>query len=240
MRAKSSLEKTFVLLLHSAMFLSIPDVLTAAELSHLRAIAARTTFVDPKKESAFVSPLKNNRWVTDPEALRQSAQLVGDAVFRSEDFRTFAFPKAMMPPVLTRYDEGMHYGIHVDSAFMTTGQRVLRSDLSCTVFISDESDYDGGALRIGLGSSEIRIKGKAGSAIVYPSTTIHEVEPVTRGTRLVATTFIESRIADSEQRDLLYELMEIGAIAGEGMDIRTYTRLQRVQQNLLRRWGDPD
>jgi PKHD-type hydroxylase len=222
------------------MFLTIPDVLTAAEIAQLRAIAARTTFVDPKKASAFVSPLKNNRWIADPEALRQSAQMVGDALFRNEDFRTFAFPKAMMPPVLTRYDEGMHYGIHVDAAFMTTGQRVLRSDLSCTVFVSDDGEYDGGALRIGLGSSDIRIKGKAGSAIVYPSTSIHEVEPVTRGTRLVATTFLESRIADSEQRDLLYELMEIGAIAGEKMDIKTYTRLQRVQQNLMRRWGDSD
>ena len=90
-----------------------------------------------RNDSTFVSPLKNNRWVGDPETLRQSAQLVGDALFRNEDFRTFAFPKAMMPPVLTRYDEGMHYGIHVDAAFMTTGQRMLRSDLSCTVFISD-------------------------------------------------------------------------------------------------------
>lgn len=235
---KSSLWKIVRLLLDRDMFLAIPDVLTAAELAQLRMIAARTTFVDPKKASAFVSPLKNNRWVGDPEALRQSAQLVGDALYRNENFRSFAFPKAMMPPVLTRYDEGMHYGIHVDSAFMTTGQRVLRSDLSCTVFVSDESEYDGGALRIGLGSSDIRIKGKAGSAIVYPSTTIHEVEPVTRGTRLVVTTFLESRIADAERRDLLYELLEIGAIAGEKMDIETYTRLQRVQQNLLRRWSE--
>ncbi|MEG3147320.1 Fe2+-dependent dioxygenase [Sphingomonas sp. RT2P30] len=222
------------------MFLRIPDVLTAAELAQLRAIAARTTFVDPKKGSAFVSPLKNNRWLAEPEALRQSAQMVGDAIYRNESFRAFAFPKAMMPPVLTRYDEGMHYGIHVDSAFMTTGQRVLRSDLSCTVFVSDESEYEGGSLRIGLGSSDVHIKGKAGSAIVYPSTSIHEVEPVRAGTRLVVTTFIESRIADAEQRELLYELMEIGAIAGEKMDIKTYTRLQRVQQNLLRRWGDAD
>src|SRR3569623_3088778 len=98
----------------------------------------------------------------------------------------------MMPPVLTRYDEGMHYGIHVDAAFMTTGQRGLRSDLSCTVFVSDESEYDGGALRIGLGSSALRIKGKAGSAIVYPSPSIHEVAPVPRGTRLVAAAFLES------------------------------------------------
>lgn len=228
------------MLLNYDMFLKIPDVLTSAELAQLRAIAARTVFVDGKMGSDFASPVKNNLRVGDHEAHRQSAQMVGDALFRSEDFRTFAFPKAMMPPILTRYDTGMHYGIHVDSAFMSTGQRMLRSDLSCTIFISDASEYEGGALRIGLGSGDISVKGKAGSAIVYPSTTIHEVEPVTSGVRLIAMTFIESRIADSENRELLYELMEIGAIAGEKMDINTYTRLQRVQQNLLRCWGDSD
>src|SRR5205085_2795054 len=128
----------------------------------------------------------------------------------------------------------------VDSAFMPVGERDMRSDLSCTIFISDASDYEGGALRISLGTSEIRIKGKAGSAIVYPSTTIHNVEPVTSGSRLIALTFIESRIANSEHREWLFELNEIGAIMAEKMDLETYTRLQRVQENLLRYWGDPD
>ena len=218
------------------MFLQIPDVLTPAEIAQLRAIAARSPFIDGKMGSP--SPVKNNLRVGEREADRQSAQMVGDALFRSLDFRNFAFPKAMMPPILTRYDKGMHYGIHVDSAFMSTGERMIRSDLSCTVFISDASEYEGGALRIGLGTSDVSIRGRAGSAIVYPSTTIHEVEPVLSGSRLIAMTFIESRIADSENRELLYELMEIGAIAGEKMDIKTYTRLQRVQQNLLRCWGD--
>jgi PKHD-type hydroxylase len=222
------------------MFLDIPDVLTSAEIAQLRAIAARSVFIDGKMGSPDASPVKNNVRVGDQEANRQSAQLVGDALFRHEDFRTFAFPKAMMPPILTRYDTGMYYGIHVDSALMWSGQRTLRSDLSCTVFIGDASEYEGGALRLKLGSSDVRVKGKAGSAIVYPSTTVHEVEPVTSGARLIAMTFIESRIANSENRELLYELMEIGAAAGEKMDIETYTRLQRVQQNLLRAWGSPD
>jgi PKHD-type hydroxylase len=91
-----------------------------------------------------------------------------------------------------------------------------------------------------LGNAEVRLRAQAGSAIVYPSTTIHRVEEVTRGERLVALTFIESRIADGEQRELLYELNEVAAIAGEKMDVDTYTRLQRVQQNLIRKWGDPD
>ena len=221
------------------MFRLIPDVLTSAEIDRLRTLAAESTFIDGKI-SAAGSTVKNNLRVGDDGALRLSAQIMADALFRNEDFRVFAFPKTISMPLLTRYDQGMHYGIHVDSAFMPAGERQLRSDLSCTIFISDESDYEGGALRIGLGSIDTRIRGKAGSAIVYPSTTIHEVEPVTAGSRLIGLVFIESRIANSEQREWLSELFEIGAIAGEKMDIATYTRLQRVQENLMRYWGDPD
>ena len=221
------------------MFRSIPNVLTASELGQLRAIAARAAFVDGRATAAG-SPVKNNVQVGDHEALQKSSQIVGQALFRNEDFRVFAFPKTIVPPILTRYDTGMHYGIHVDAAFMRIGERALRSDLSCTVFISDADDYEGGALRIRLGSTDVRIKGKAGSAIVYPSTSLHEVEPVLSGHRLIALTFIESRIANSEHREWLFELNEVGAIAGEKMDIDTYTRLQRVQENLLRHWGDHD
>jgi PKHD-type hydroxylase len=221
------------------MFRSIPDVLTPAELNQLRAIAARSPFVDGRI-SAVGSPVKNNLRVGDENALRQSAQIVGQALVRSEDFRVFAFPKAMTPPLLTRYDTGMHYGLHIDSAFMPMGEGSLRTDLSCTIFISEPGEYEGGELQIRLGTSDILVKGKAGSAIVYPSTTIHQVLPVKAGSRLVALTFIESRIANSEFREWLFELNEIGAIAGATMDIDTYTRLQRVQQNLLRYWADPD
>lgn len=221
------------------MFRTIPDLLTAAEINQLRVIAARTTFVDGRINAAG-SPVKNNVQVGDRNALHQSSQIVGQALVRNEDFRVFAFPKVVAPPLLTRYDTGMHYGMHVDSAFMPVNDRSLRSDLSCTIFISDESEYEGGALRIRLGSMDVRIKGKAGSAIVYPSTSLHEVEPVISGQRLIALTFIESRIASSEHREWLFELNEVGAIAGEKMDIETYTRLQRVQENLLRYWGDSD
>jgi PKHD-type hydroxylase len=221
------------------MFRLIPDVLTRAEIDQLRALAANSSFIDGKI-SAVGSTVKNNLRVGDENALRQSAQIMADALYRNEDFRVFAFPKTISMPLLTRYDEGMHYGIHVDSAYMPSGERSLRSDLSCTIFISDESEYEGGALRIGLGSLDTRVRGKAGSAIVYPSTTIHEVEPVTAGSRLIGLVFIESRIANSEKREWLSELFEVGAIAGESMDIGTYTRLQRVQENLLRHWGDPD
>jgi PKHD-type hydroxylase len=221
------------------MFNTIENVLTAQELAELRAIAARATFVDGRI-SAPGAPLKNNLVLGDRALFDHSAQLVADALYRSEDFRVFAFPKAMVPPVLTRYGEGMYYGTHTDAAFMAQPTRMLRSDLSCTVFLSDPDSYEGGDLVSRFGNAELRLRAPAGAAIVYPSTTLHRVEKVTRGERLVSLTFIESRIADTEQRELLYELSEVAAIAGEKMDVDTYTRLQRVQQNLLRKWSDPD
>lgn len=220
------------------MFCDIPDVLDAAALGQLRAIAARAPFIDGRI-SAVGSPVKKNVRIGDA-ALQQSSGLVGQALIRSEDFRVFAFPKTMTPPLLTRYDTGMHYGIHVDAAFMPSGQGAVRTDLSCTVFISDPGEYEGGELEMRLGAHRLTVKGKAGSAIVYPSTTIHQVRPVTAGSRLVALTFIESRIANSEHREWLYELGEVMAIAGEGMDIETYTRLSRVKENLLRYWAEGD
>lgn len=221
------------------MFQTIDNILSPPELARLREIAAKSKFVDGRI-SAVGSPVKNNLQVGDMNAAQQASNIVSGALSRSEDFRVFAFPKIIIPPVLTRYDTGMHYGIHVDSAFMPIGQQALRSDLSCTIFISDAEEYEGGDLRIRLGTADVRIKGKAGSAIVYPSSTIHEVEPIIAGQRLIALTFIESRIANSELREWLFELNEVAAIAGEKMDIDTYTRLQRVRENLLRYWADPD
>ena len=221
------------------MFNTIENVLTADELAELRAIAERSNFIDGRI-SAPGAPVKNNRVVGDRAAFDRAAQIVADALYRSEDFRVFAFPKAMTPPVLTRYGAGMYYGTHTDAAFMPQPTRLLRSDLSCTVFLSPPESYEGGELVTRFGNAEMRLRAPAGAAIVYPSTTLHRVEEVTKGERLVALTFIESRIPDAEQRELLYELSEIAAIAGEKMDIDTYTRLQRVQQNLMRKWGDPD
>jgi PKHD-type hydroxylase len=221
------------------MFMHIKNVLNAAELAELRRIAATAQFVDGRI-SAPGATVKNNLAIGEREAMKASAKLVADALYRSEDFRVFAFPKVLAPPVLTSYRSGMAYGVHTDAAFMPLGPRMLRSDLSCTLFVSEPDSYEGGALHIRLGSGDIRFRGEAGSAIVYPSTTLHEVEPVTSGERLVALTFIESRIKDPEHREWLFELNEVAAIAGEKMDLGTFTRLQRVQQNLLRHWGDQD
>jgi PKHD-type hydroxylase len=106
--------------------------------------------------------------------------------------------------------------------------------------LNEPDSYEGGALHIRLGDADIRFKLKPGEAIVYPSDTSHEVEPVTKGERLVAITFIQSRVPDPFRRNLLFNLNEVAALEGLNMEPQNYGRLQLVQQNLLRYWGEKD
>lgn len=213
------------------------DILDGAQVEELRKIAAAATFVDGRISNPH-STVKQNLQLHDEAAYARSSQLIMQAMLANEDFRNFAFPVAMLPPMMTRYTSDMRYGAHADAAFLQLGDLPLRSDLSATIFLNDPRAYEGGALRIRLGTGELRFKGAAGSVIVYPSDMLHEVEPVTKGERLVAITFIQSRIADKVRRELLYELNEVAALEGLNMRPENYTRLQLVQSNLLRYWGD--
>lgn len=217
------------------MFRLIEDVLTPENVAELKRIAEQATFVDGKISNPH-SKVKSNLHMHD-ESLQQSAvNIMANALFNNEEFVNFAAPAQFAPPLITRYQPGMKYGLHPDSALMAIGNVSIRSDLSCTLFLNDPECYDGGALRIQLGTEEVRIKGPPGSAIVYPSHTLHEVEEVTKGERLVGLTFIQSQIPDSFHRELLYELNEVAALEGNSMNDENFTRLQAVQFNLKRMW----
>jgi PKHD-type hydroxylase len=212
-------------------------LLTAAEIQECQRIAASTQFIDGRASNPH-NKAKNNLQLHDPAGYQASSQLLLQAFGRSEEFREFAFPVVIAPPMLTRYQPGMHYGAHADAAFLQIPGVTLRSDLSCTVFLNDPKDYDGGALHIRLGDASLRFRLPAGEAIIYPSDTFHEVEQVTRGERLVAITFIQSRIADPFRRNLMFDLNEVAALEGLKMEPENFSRLQLVQANLLRYWGD--
>src|SRR3546814_819342 len=130
----------------------------------------------------------------------------------------------------------MNYGRQPDAADSPLPDGQLRTDVRCTVFLNDPADYDGGALHVELGSADLRFKEAPGVAVVYPSHTLHEVEPVTRGERLVAVTFIQSLIPDVQHRNLMHELNEVAALEGSTMAPANFTRLQAVQYQLLRMW----
>ena len=213
------------------------DILTPQEVAECRQIAARATFVDGKVSNPH-NKAKQNEQLHEPTAYENSAKLILQAMLRSEEFREFAFPAQIAPPMLTRYKPGMRYGAHADAAFLQLPHGTVRSDLSCTIFLNEPTDYEGGSLHIRLVDGSMRFKLKPGQAIVYPSDTLHEVEPVTTGERLVAITFIQSRVKDPFQRNMLFELNEVAALEGLKMEQENFSRLQLVQANLLRYWGD--
>jgi PKHD-type hydroxylase len=215
----------------------ILPILNDAEIAECRRIAAATPFVDGRITNPHHTA-KQNEQLHDPSAYQKSSELLREALVRSPEFMEFAFPVSMAPPLITRYKPGMKYGGHADAAFIQLPGATIRSDLSCTIFLSDPKDYEGGDLHLRLGDAQLTFKLNPGEAIVYPSDTFHQVVPVTRGERLVAITFIQSRIQDPFRRNMLFELNEVAALEGLKMDPENYGRLQLIQQNLLRYWSD--
>jgi len=216
----------------------ILQLLTPTEVDECRAIAASSQFVDGRASNPH-NTAKQNEQLHDRAAHDRASTLLLQAMRRSEELREFTFPALVSPPMLTRYKPGMKYGLHADSPYIQLpGGGQLRSDLSCTIFVSNPDDYEGGALHVMIGDADVRFKLSPGEAVVYPSDTLHEVEPVTRGERIVAITFIQSRIPDPFRRNLLFTLNEVGALEGLNMSPENFTRLQLVQSQLLRHWGE--
>ena len=221
------------------MFLEIPDLLNATEVARLNEIARTARFQDGRVTNPHSQVKKNLHHDAADASFGPASQILQAALLRCQPFQLFSFPKRMARPSLTKHQAGMAYGPHYDAPFMAVDGAPMRSDLSCTVFLSDPASYAGGELNIHLGTSETAFRGPAGSAIVYPSTTLHEVRPVTAGERLAGITFIESRLPDPHQRETVYELNEVLALEGLKMSWQGRTRLSGVSNNLLRMWGEP-
>ena len=215
----------------------ILELLTDAEIAECRRIAAQAPFVDGRITNPH-NTTKVNEQLHDAQAYQKSSQLLLNAFGRSEEFREFAFPALIAPPLITRYKPGMKYGAHADAAYIQLPGATIRSDLSCTVFLNQPKDYEGGELQVRLGDADLKFKLPPGQAIIYPSDSLHQVVPVTRGERLVAITFIQSRVSDPFRRSMLFELNEVAALEGLTMSQENFSRLQLIQANLLRYWGD--
>ena len=219
------------------MFLELKDFLNTSEVARLREIAAKLNFVDGRASNPN-NPTKNNLQASELDPLYgESSRIVADAFLRSGPFQDFAFPRSIVPPLLARYEVGMAYGAHADGAHLQLGKDRLRSDLAATVWLAPPDSYDGGELVVHLGTHPVAIKGEAGSVVIYSSTQLHEVTPVRRGQRLVAVTFIESRVPDEFQRNQLYELSRIAEEEGPKMSWDHRVRLDVVRNNLIRLWA---
>lgn len=219
------------------MFLQIDNLLTEPEVESVVDLAKHARFISGRRSNPHNTTKDNS--IQDPAdpVGQQASQIVLAAIQRSEEARNFVMPRRIAVPQFLRYCEGMTYGAHADAAFMSIGGQLLRSDVACTVFLTGPQAYQGGELTVYLGTETVRVKGKAGSAVFYPSTTLHQVPAVTAGERLVMITFIESQIPDQMERDLLYTLNEVRALEGLKMEWRNRMQLEYVIANLLRKWS---
>lgn len=225
------------------MLLHIPDVLSDEQLTFMRAALERADWADGRETvGAQGAQVKQNQQLPERSPLRQQlGQIVLSALASSPLYHAATLPLRTLPPRFNRYHGGGHYGFHVDGAVMAlpaaAGQ--LRSDISCSLFLNQPEDYDGGELVVSDTYGEHEVKLPAGDMIVYPSSSLHRVQAVTRGTRLASFFWVQSLIRDDSRRRLLFELdTSIQRLTLTGADADAVLQLSGVYHNLLRQWAE--
>ncbi len=226
------------------MLIAIPDLLDPTLLARLRGIIDPAEWVDGNVTSGSQSALakKNEQLPEGSPAAREAGAIILDALGRSPLFFAAALPLKVFPPLFNRYGEGQAFGTHVDNAIrIQRGSDFrIRSDLSVTVFLEDPAAYDGGELIVEDRFGAQRVKLPAGHAIVYPSSSLHHVTPVTRGARVASFFWLQSMVRDDGERQILFGLdQNVQRLTAErgGAD-RSVIELTGVYHNLLRRWAD--
>jgi PKHD-type hydroxylase len=224
------------------MMLHVPGVLSPEQVAQCRARLNETGWVDGRASvGSQGAQVKRNRQLAEGSPLAvELGQLVSAALMANPLFFSSVLPLRILPPFFNSYGGGEHYGPHVDGAIrFPSGGAPLRSDVSCTVFLSEPEDYDGGELTVidSYGTHEVKLP--AGDAIVYPSTSIHEVQPVTRGERLASFLWVQSMVRDDWKRAMLYELdLNIQALRAKHGDGPELVALTGHYHNLLRMWAE--
>ena len=223
------------------MMLHIPSVLDPSQLDTVRKLLVNASFVDGKLSAGEAARRVKQNQELDKRA--QQVDLLNNIVMRNlvqhPVYRGGALPLHVAAPLYARYTPGMTYGDHLDDPIMGTDGMLYRSDIAITVFLNEPEKYDGGELVIRTAFGENRVKLPAGDAVMYPSSSLHRVDPVTRGERLVAVTWVQSLVRDPARRELLFELhqareklLKISPEAEETAQVNT------AYMNLIRMWGD--
>ncbi|OYW45690.1 MAG: Fe2+-dependent dioxygenase [Sphingomonadales bacterium 32-68-7] len=226
------------------MLLAIPDVLDAAGVARVRAVIDGAEWVDGNVTSGHQSALaKHNEQLPEGSAAaKQAGAIVLEALGRSPLFFAAALPLKVFPPLFNRYGEGQAFGTHIDNAIrIQRGTEFrIRSDLSMTVFLEDPAAYEGGELVVEDHFGVQRVKLPAGHAVLYASSSLHHVTPVTRGMRVASFFWLQSMVRDDGARRILFDLdRSVQRLTGElgGAD-RSVIELTGVYHNLLRHWAD--
>ena len=225
------------------MLLHIPEVLSNDQVANIRRALDTADWTDGKETvGAQGARVKRNLQLPDASPLRDSlGRIVLAALAANPLYHAATLPLRTLPPRFNRYEGGGHYGFHVDGAVMavaTTGGQ-LRSDVSCTLFLSEPDEYDGGELIVSDTYGEHEVKLPAGDMIVYPSSSLHKVVPVTRGARIASFFWVQSMVRDDSQRRTLFELdAALARLRETGADNDAVLQLTGVYHNLLRRWAE--
>ncbi len=220
------------------MLTCIPDILEWSEIKQIRTALAAAEFHDGRKSAGSrAKRVKHNlQMERASDTAKQVRRMIVNGLRRNPTFQRVAFPRTIRPPLISGYQEGMHYGPHVDDALMG-GANKERTDVSVTVFLSDPADYDGGELVMTSPFGEQEVKLPSGAAVVYPSSTLHRVAPVTRGERLAAVTWVHSYVRDPARREILYDMHRIRqALAELRPDDEEADLAFKTYANLLRLW----
>lgn len=225
------------------MLLAIPELLGTADLALCRQRLAVADWVDGRVTAGHQSAqAKNNRQVVEGSRVaHELGELILTALQRSALFASAALPERIFPPLFNAYAGGEHFGTHVDGAIrpLRDGSGRIRTDLSATLFLSAPEEYDGGELCVEDTYGLRRIKLPAGHLVLYPATSLHQVTPVTRGTRLASFFWIQSLVREDADRSLLFDLDNaIRLLASERADHPVAVQLTGVYHNLLRKWAE--
>jgi PKHD-type hydroxylase len=230
------------------MLLRIEQVLSRQALAEARQLLADASWQDGRASAGTqAAAVKHNEQLSGASAQAKALQaMVLQSLEQHPLFFSAALPKRVLPPMFNRYAGASNrYGRHVDQAvrYLPGGLQRVRTDISCTLFLSDPADYDGGELVIADTYGEQRVKLEAGDLLLYPGTSVHHVEPVTRGERLASFFWIESMVRSDEQRRLLYEMdMSLMALrdnsGSEHGESEAVLQLTGTYHNLLRMWAD--
>jgi PKHD-type hydroxylase len=225
------------------MLLQIPDVLTAEQVHDARRVLAQAQWVDGRVTAGHQSArAKDNQQVAEGDAAaRQLGDMILTALERSPLFMSAALPLKVFPPLFNRYEGGQSFGNHVDNAIrqVTGTSHRVRTDLSATLFLSQPDEYAGGELLVEDTYGVHSVKLPAGHLILYPASSLHRVQPITRGARYASFFWIQSMVRDDAERTLLFDLdTAIQRVASDVPDHPSTVELTNVYHNLLRRWAD--
>jgi PKHD-type hydroxylase len=224
------------------MLLHIPDVLTADQVAGARSMLDAAEWADGRITAGHQSArVKQNSQLAEADPLTEE---IGDTILSALPklplFLSAALPLRIFPPLFNRYESGQAFGSHVDNAIrqISSGHRI-RTDLSATLFLSAPDEYDGGDLLVEDSYGVHAVKLPAGHLILYPSTSLHTVRPVTRGARVASFFWIQSMVRDDGQRTLLFDLdTAIQRLNQDAPDHPSALQLTGVYHNLLRRWAE--